>query len=371
MTSSSNLAPVQLSVIIPTYNERENLEPLTAAISNALKLHEWEIIFVDDDSADGTIAAARALNARDNRVRSIRRIGRRGLASACVEGMLASSAPFIAVIDADLQHDPALLPSMLRHLLDDSADIVIASRYLPGGSLGDWTEQRAGRSRFATRLACFLTGVAVTDPMSGYFMLRRDIVEEHARQLSAVGFKILLDILLTAAGDLRILEVPLRFRQRLHGESKMSAAVAWDYLMFLADRLAGGRVPVRFIAFCVIGLTGVGVHFLVLATLLRGLEVSFVLAQAAATSASMVSNFTINNLLTYSDRQLKGWHWFKGLTSFAVICGFGALTNIGVAAWLFEHQVGWQFAALAGIAASAVWNYGVSARYTWGAESVR
>ena len=357
---------VLISVIVPTYNERQNLGHLILAIAAALANVRWEIITVDDDSPDGTAAAARAFYADHARVRTIRRIGRRGLASACVEGMLASSAPFVAVIDADLQHDPALLASMLRRLANDEADIVIASRYVAGGDLGDWSAQRTSASRLATKLAHAVTGVKVRDPMSGYFMLRREIIDEHAHALSSVGFKILLDILVTAGADARVLEVPLRFGQRLHGESKMSAAVTWDYLLLLADKAAGGRLPVRFIAFCAIGLTGVGVHFLVLATLLKLIGMRFVAAQAVATCISIVSNFTINNLLTYADRRLRGWRWISGLASFALICGFGALANVGVAAWLFGHQVGWPLAAFAGIAASAVWNYGVSARYTWG-----
>ena len=360
---------VLISVIVPTYNERENLGHLILAIAAALANVRWEIIIVDDDSPDGTAAAAREIYAHDGRVRAIRRIGRRGLASACVEGMLASSAPFVAVIDADLQHDPALLASMLRRLANDEADIVIASRYVTGGDLGDWSAQRTNGSRLATRLAHAVTGVKVRDPMSGYFMLRREIIDEHAHALSAVGFKILLDILVTAGAEARVVEVPLRFASRLHGESKMSAAVTWDYLLLLADKAAGGRLPVRFIAFCAIGLTGVGVHFLVLATLLKLIGISFVAAQAVATSVSIVSNFTINNLLTYADRRLRGWRWLSGLASFALICGFGALANVGVAAWLFGHKVGWPLAAFAGIAASAVWNYGVSARYTWGASN--
>lgn len=359
----------QLSIIVPTYRERQNLEPLVDAIAAALEDVAWEVIIVDDDSPDGTAAAGRALYARDARIRTIRRIGRRGLASACIEGMLASSAEYVAVIDADLQHDPALLGLMLQRLLNDEADIVIGSRYVAGGDVGDFTAQRAQGSQLATNLAHRLTGVTVRDPMSGYFMLRRDIVEEHAHALSAVGFKILLDILITAGGEMRVMEVPLRFGERLHGESKMSAAVVWDYLMLLADKIADGRIPVRFISFCAIGLTGVAIHFLVLASLYKGLGIAFVAAQAAATAVSLVSNFTVNNLLTYSDRQLRGWRWAGGLASFALICGFGALANVGMAAWLFGHQVGWPLAAFAGIAASAVWNYGVSARYTWGAST--
>jgi dolichol-phosphate mannosyltransferase len=360
--------PAEVSIIVPTYNERGNIEPLLTGITAALEGLAWEVIFVDDDSSDGTAAAAQAIYAREPRVRTIRRVGRRGLASACIEGMLASSAPAVAVMDADLQHDPMLLPLMFQRLLADQADVVVASRYVAGGDMGGWSVSRAKSSHMAARLAHALTGVAVHDPMSGYFMLRREIIERNARDLSGLGFKILLDILLTSDVPLRVVEVPLRFRPRLHGTSKASGAVAWEYLLFLAEKATGGRLPVRFIAFSAIGAAGVGVHFVVLLLALKLMALPFVAGQIAATSVSIVSNFTINNLLTYADQRLRGWRWVMGLVSFALICGFGAFANVGIAAWLFARQVGWPLAALAGIAVSAVWNYGVSARYTWGWE---
>lgn len=357
--------PVQLSVIIPTYNERANLEPLICLITTALNGLRWEVIFVDDDSPDGTALAARALYDSDSRVRCIRRIGRRGLASACIEGMLASSAPIVVVMDADLQHDPALIPLMLRRMATEDADVVVASRYVDGGDLGNWTVARENGSRLATKLAHRLTGVTVRDPMSGYFMVKRDVIERHASAYSGLGFKILLDILLTGGSSLCTVEVPLRFGERLHGDSKASGAVAWEYLLFLLEKATGSRVPVRFIAFCSIGAIGVGVHFLVLLLFLKALGTRFIFGQIAATCVSIVSNFTINNLLTYADRRLSGLRWISGLASFGLICGFGALANVGIAAWLFARHASWPAAALAGIAASAVWNYGVSARYTW------
>jgi dolichol-phosphate mannosyltransferase len=367
-SSRQSPEPVELSLVIPTYNERDNLVPLVRRISAALDGYAWEVIFVDDDSPDGTAEAARALYADDPRVRSIRRIGRRGLASACIEGMLASSAPLLAVMDADLQHDPALLPLMLRRLVSENADVAVASRYVDGGDLGAWSAGRTTGSRMATRLAHRLTGVTVRDPMSGYFVVKRHIIEQNAHAYSGLGFKVLLDILLTARDPLRVVEVPLRFGQRAHGSSKASSAVAWEYLLFLFEKATGGRIPVRFIAFCTIGGLGVAVHFLVLLLFLKLIGTHFIAGQIAATAVSIISNFTINNLLTYADCRLRGWRWIRGLASFGLICGFGALANVGVAAWLFAKHTSWPLAALAGIAASAVWNYGVSARYTWSGE---
>ncbi|MGH8027695.1 MAG: glycosyltransferase family 2 protein [Pseudoxanthomonas sp.] len=359
------VAPVELSVIVPTFNERANLDELIGRIGAALPDVAWEAIVVDDDSPDGTHAHARALSARDGRVRIIRRVGRRGLSSACIEGMLSCSAPYLAVMDADLQHDPALLPAMLRLLREDRTDLVVASRYIAGGATGAWAKHRALLSRVATRITRKVARLQLSDPMSGYFALHRQVVDDSARRLSGLGFKILLDLVLSAGRPLRIAELPFVFGVRTRGESKLSVSVAWECALLLVDKTVGRYIPARFAAFACIGAFGVGVHFLVLSVLYLLAGVEFLAAQIAATCVAIVANFSVNNLLTYSDRSLKGPAWWGGLLSFAAICGFGALANIGVSDYLFGHHARWPVAALAGIAASAVWNYAVSARYTW------
>jgi dolichol-phosphate mannosyltransferase len=358
-------APVELSIIAPTFNEAANLESFVAQVEEALGDGAWEIIFVDDDSPDGTSERARALHRADGRVRVLRRVGRRGLSSACIEGMLSSSAPYLLVMDADLQHDASLLPRMLQVIRENKADLVVASRYADGGGLGAWNQSRARLSRFATRLTQRLTGAPLTDPMSGFFALRREVFDEHVRGLSGLGFKILLDLVLTARGRLRIQEVPYVFGLRLNGESKLSTAVSWECLLLLIDKLVGRFIPVRFFAFGCVGLLGAGVHFTILSTLMATGKFSFVACQAAATGVAMVANYTVNNVLTYAGQSLSGWRWLKGLASFALISGIGALANIGVANFLFQRATAWPVSALAGIAASAVWNYAVSSRYTW------
>jgi dolichol-phosphate mannosyltransferase len=357
--------PIEISVIVPTFNERDNLGELIGRIGAALDTVSWEVIVVDDDSPDGTHAQARALSSRDGRVRVIRRVGRRGLSSACIEGMLSSSARYLAVIDADLQHDPALLTSMLEVLRVDRADAVVGSRYIAGGSVGEWAGQRALLSRLATRLTHKVTRVRLSDPMSGYFAIRRALLDETAHRLSGMGFKILLDFVLSANRPLRIVELPFTFGARTRGASKLSAPVIWECALLLVDKTIGAYVPARFCAFACVGALGVIAHFLTLSTLYLLFGVGFVAAQAAATALSIAVNFSINNLLTYSDRSLKGWRWWTGLLSFGATCGFGALANVGVANYLFSQHARWPLAALAGIAASAVWNYVVSARYTW------
>jgi dolichol-phosphate mannosyltransferase len=357
--------PAEISVVIPTYNESGNLAELIRRLDRALEGIAWEVIVVDDDSPDGTAAQARALYQRDPRVRCLRRIGRRGLSSACIEGLLASSAPYQAVMDGDLQHDPAILRTMLHTLRTNEADLVIGSRYAQGGSVGDWNGQRVLISRVATRLSSLVTRRPISDPMSGFFALRREVLEACVRSLSSLGFKILLDIVASSPKSVRIKEVPFTFGERLAGESKLTTNVVWEYLLLLADKLVGRYVPVRFLAFASIGALGVGVHFLVLTFGFKLFGQSFAVSQSIATGVAIAFNYTVNNLLTYSGQSLRGRRWVLGLLSFYLICGIGAFANVGVSSYLFGQNTSWPLAALAGIALSSVWNYAVTARYTW------
>ncbi|WP_253716829.1 glycosyltransferase family 2 protein [Sphingomonas sp. AP4-R1] len=362
-------APVELAVIVPTFNEKANLATLLARVDAALRGIRWEMIVVDDDSPDGTAEHARTLHARDPRIRVIRRIGRRGLASASLEGMLASSAPFVAVMDADLQHDPALLAQMLRVLRGGETDLVVGSRHVEGGSLGDWARSRVTTSRVATWLARSVAGVELSDPMSGFFALRREVIDRCAPDLSAIGFKVMLDIVLTAGPSLRIRELPLLFSLRENGESKLSPRVAWDYVMMLADKMIGHAIPVRILSFAAVGTVGLLVHLTVLSLLFGLSGIAFLPAHIAATLTAITSNYAINNLLTYPDRQRRGWGWPIGLASFALVCTIGAIANVFVATRLLDHGLPWELAAVAGILVGMVWNYGASARTTWSASA--
>ena len=356
---------LDLSIVVPAFNEAGNVLELVARLDGVLAGRRWEVVVVDDDSPDGTAGLVRALAARDPRVRILQRIGRRGLSTACIEGMLATAGPCIAVMDADLQHDEALLPRMLELLARGEADVVVGSRYVAGGGLGEWPQPRREMSRVATRLARLILREEIADPMSGFFMLRREVLEQRVRLLSGLGFKILLDLLTATRGPLRVVELPFEFRARHAGASKLDSSAAWDFLMLLGDRLFGRYVPVRFVAFAVVGAAGVLVHFAVLALLLRTAATSFTLAQSCATIGTMAFNFTINNQLTFRDRRLHGLRWWGGLASFMAACGVGALANVGIASYLFERRTQWALAALAGIAVGAVWNYAVTSRYTW------
>ena len=361
----------ELAIVVPTLNERDNVDPLLSLVGAALGDVRWEVIFVDDDSRDGTPEHIRALALGDSRVRCLQRIGRRGLSSACVEGMLASGAPVLAVMDGDLQHDEELLPRMLDVLKQGNADVVVGTRYSAGGGVGQWEASRARMSRFATRLSRYVVRADISDPMSGFFALRREAFEAAVRQLSSIGFKILLDLVASSPAPLRICELPYQFRTRRAGESKLDSQAVWEYLMLLVDKLVGAYVPARFVAFAAIGGLGVAVHFVVLAALFGPLHVSFAASQTAAALVAMTSNFALNNALTYRDRRLRGWGWLKGWLSFTLVCSIGLLANVGIAAYLFASQTAWVLAALAGIAVGAVWNYAVTSAYTWRSRARR
>jgi dolichol-phosphate mannosyltransferase len=355
---------LELSIIVPTFNERENVALLFEHVNRALNgQNNWEIVFVDDDSPDGTAAAVRELAVMDRRVRCVQRIGRRGLSTAVIEGMLASSSPYLAVIDADLQHDETLLPQMLSVLKSDNLDIVIGSRYIEGGAIGDWDKKRAAISGFATRLARLVVSADLADPMSGFFMLRRSAFDAAVHNLSGQGFKILIDLFASTPQPYKFRELPYVFGKRLHGESKLDTLVAWEYLTLLLDKLFGKVIPVRFIMFGAVGSLGVAVHFLALSASL--MAVPFTWAQTIATVVAMTSNFALNNVLTYRDRRLKGWKLLSGLLSFYAICGIGAAANIGVSSAIFEHNYSWWFSGLAGVIVGVVWNYVVSSVITW------
>jgi len=352
--------------VVPTFNERNNVRPLVHELSEVLPDIEWEVIFVDDDSADGTSKAVRALACKRSRVRCIQRIGRRGLASACVEGMLGSSAPYLALMDGDLQHDPKIIPMMLDLLKNTDAELVVGSRYVEGGSAGNWSEARLVVSRFATRLGYAVVPTTLKDPMSGFFVLRRTLLDEVVHNLSGFGFKILLDIFASARRPVTFREVPFVFRVRHSGESKLDSQVAWEYLMLLADKLVGRYIPVRFLAFGTVGGLGVCMHLIIVTAAYQILHTNFVAAQSIGTVLTMVFNYALNNILTYRDKRRRGLRWLTGLGSFLAVCSVGAVANVGVAAYLFNLQSEWILAAFAGVLIGAVWNYAVTSVYTWG-----
>ncbi len=359
--------PPHVSIIVPTFNEAHNVAELTRRLDSALAGMAWEVIFVDDDSPDGTAAAVKSLASADTRVRCIRRVNRRGLSGACIEGILSSAAPIVAVMDGDLQHDETILPGMIARLDRDECDIVVGSRLVEGGSSADgFTASRAFASNFAIRMAGMLVGSGVTDLTSGYFAMKREPFEAMAPRLTTSGFKILLDVLATAQPPLRASEAGYRFRSRFAGESKFDARAMGDFVGLIVHKATGGAIPPRFVMFIAVGGFGVAVHLLTLRLAMDlGVE-NFTLAQSIATVVAMTSNFIVNNTLTYADCKLKGAKALVGLLQFYAVCGVGAIANVGVASWMFGMDQAWWVAALAGVVMGSVWNYTMSSMFVWG-----
>ncbi len=357
--------PADLTLVVPTFNERDNVALLVERLGQALEGIAWEVVFVDDDSPDGTAGAVRALARRLPNVRCLQRLGRRGLSSACVEGILSSAAPYVAVIDGDLQHDETLLSAMLQMLQSEPLDIVIGSRFAGGGDFAAMPQRRLRISALGNRLARFVVAADLTDPMSGFFMLRRPAFDAAVRRLSGQGYKLLVDIFASSPHPLVFKELPFRFRERLYGESKLDTLVALEYLQLLLDKLVGRIVPVRFVLFAAIGGLGLFVHLAVLAVALKLLALGFAAAQGAATLIAMTWNFLLNNILTYRDRRLRGRKLLYGLFSFYAVCSVGAVANVGIAAYLFRADRSWWLAGVTGALIGAVWNYAISSVFTW------
>jgi len=354
-----------LAIVLPTFNERGNVGPMIDRLERALMGIHYEVIFVDDDSPDGTAEAVRQMARDRDNVRVLHRIGRRGLASACIEGILAAAAPFVAVMDADLQHDESILPEMLRRMREENLDLVVGSRNLAGGSMGEFARWRVKLSHLGKRLSLMGAEHELSDPMSGFFLVRVSTFEQFAHRLSGIGFKILLDIVLSAGPGLRVGEVAYRFRQREHGESKLDVLVGLEYFELLVDKHLGDLVNVKFVLFGMVGALGVGVHLLILRALLQIAGLSFAKGQAVTTFIVMILNFTLNNSVTYRDRRLKGWRFWGGLLTFCLACGLGVVANVAIANEAFRRGVPWVVAAITGLLFSAVWNYGVTSMTTW------
>lgn len=360
---------LELAVVVPTFNEVANIAIFVERLGVALKGRMFEVLIVDDDSPDGTADAARELARMDTRVRVIQRIGRRGLSSACIEGMCATAAPLVAVIDGDLQHDERVLAGMLESLqTEPGLDLAVGSRFVAGGNTGDWDRDRIAKSVLATRLSRFVLKAELSDPMSGFFMIRTAIVRSLAPDLSGIGFKILLDLMTTSPRPLAFREFGYVFRTRQAGDSKLDHVVAMEYLIVLYDRLFGHLIPVRFAMFCVIGAVGLAVHMAVMAGVYLGLATTFVTGQIIAAVAAMTGNFLLNNALTYRDRRLKGARQLlDGWISFCAVCSVGLIANVGVAAFVHDAQNGqWAVSAVLGVLIGAVWNYALSSRFVWG-----
>jgi dolichol-phosphate mannosyltransferase len=356
---------LELSVVIPTYKERQNVAPLVASLEAALQGLNWEVIFVDDHSPDHTADAIRELALTNPRVRILERVGRRGLSSACIEGMMASPAASIAVMDADMQHDETILPEMLRLLRSRKLDVVVGSRRTAGGSMGEFAEKRVRLSDLGSRVSKLVCHCDVTDPMSGFFIVNSEFFRASVPRLTGAGFKLLVDILASSPTRPRVAEVPYRFRNRLAGESKLDVNVELEYLFLIVDKIVGRYIPARFALFVAVGSLGLLIHLSILGIFQLFDTAAFSLGQVVATLSAMMFNFFLNNLVTFRDRRLKGIALVRGIVIFYAACSMGVLINLSFAHRLLSAGLPWYLAGLSGVAISSFWNYGVNTIVTW------
>ncbi len=354
-----------ITVIVPTYNERENVAALVRRVAATLSHYSYEILIIDDNSADGTAELARSL-ANKYPIKVIVRRDKRGLASAVVDGIGYASGQVIGVMDADLQHPPEVIPDLVKEI-EEGADIAIASRYAKGGSSAGWSLTRKIISRGAIIIAHLLLPATrkVSDPMSGFFMFRKSVVSE--AHLQPTGYKRLLEILMEGKFQ-KTGEVPYTFATRDRGASKLNTRQQVDYLRHVFSLMRRTGELIRFVKFCIVGASGVGVNLGLFWVLTRfaGLKENDFLALAAGIEASILSNFTLNEFFTFRDRRSAGSSFLTRLFKFNLISLVGAGVQAGVYA-LLNHVLGIYdlVSNLIGIALATLWNYLVNNWWTW------
>ncbi|MHC8509083.1 MAG: polyprenol monophosphomannose synthase [Rhodospirillales bacterium] len=349
----------ELAVIIPAYNERANVAPLLERLSAALAGVDWQAVYVDDNSPDGTAEAVRECARSDPRVSCIVRVGRRGLAGAVIEGVMASGAPIAAVIDADLQHDETVLPKMFEALKDPDIDVVVASRYAAGGGTGEWDSARERASRAATWVAGVIGPKDLTDPMSGFFAVRRTAFEGAVQAMSGKGYKILLDLFAASPKPLRFVEIPYTFRTRHAGESKLSLRVLYDYALMLADHTIGKHIPAAWLVLLAGWCAAVMAHMALLGLGVDAAGLAPGRAHIAALCIVLSAAYALSEALAHKPR--KGARWFAGLCGFALLAAPGALVNAWAGLAGADQVSGWAVSAFAGAAAGAGWTAAVLA----------
>ncbi len=359
----SDQEDLDVSIIIPTRNERENLPVLIENLQEVMEGRHFEIVIVDDDSEDSTWQVAEELSHRYRNIRVIRRINRKGLSSAITEGFILGKGKYVAVLDADLQHDHRLIAAMFDQIGD--CDVEIGSRYMDQKSVPGWDSWRSRLSRAGTVMAQKLLKQEVSDPMSGFFMIRRKIMQEIAPQLFEHGYKILFDILIRRP-DLKVKELPYDFKARLYGTSKLTAAVIFDFADLLISRAIPSRFNFQFIRYGAVGASGVVIHLFTLYVLYVVMGLLYPVSLVFAIETAMVSNYALNNQWTFKEHRFLGLQWWKGLVKFNLACMLGSALNLAIGWYLVEKTVPWFYASVLGIWVGTSWNYLSNRFFTWG-----
>ncbi len=381
--SSSTTAGPLLTVVTPTYNEAENLPILVTELHRALQGIDHEIVVADDDSPDGTWRVAEDLAEDDPTIRVMRRFHDKGLSAAVLDGMSIARAPYLAVIDADLQHDPDALPAMLDEVRS-GADVCVGSRSTEGGGFGDWSASRRFVSWVATVIARILLRVPVSDPMSGFFVISEEAYARTAPSINPRGFKVLLEFI-GRNKDLTVTEVGYTFRNRTHGETKLNGSVIRSYLLGVAELRLGRQVDPVFLLYVLVGIVGLGVNSVVFAAAealgvprittglndaLDPIEGSFVISVLV----SILVLFVLNNEFTFWEERYRGWKLVPAFVVFFVMSLIGTLVHVAV--FKFLQSIGFLLSVLGadwsrvtqnliGASVALVVNWYLNSTYLW------
>lgn len=356
---------MDISIIIPTFNEAENIPILINRLQEVLLRMDYEVIVVDDNSPDGTAAVVKDLAKGAKNISCIERVGRKGLSSAVIEGIRSSKGEFLVIMDADLQHDERIIPEMFNVCSRDTLDLVVGSRYAAGGDVGQFGKFRSRISSMATALSSKVIGVKIKDPLSGFFIVRKSFVLPLLEKLSGKGFKILLDIVLTAEKAPKIEEVPFVFGVRNAGKSKLSPVVALEFLILLIEKKFLIPLPLDFVSYMLVGLFGVLVHLAVLSLSLWVFALEFGPAQFFATLSAIASNFFLNNRYTFFQKSIVGRKMIRALFHFYFLCLIGLMINLAISSNIYAYGWPWYLAGFVGTLISAFWNYMSSKLVVW------
>ncbi len=359
----------RVSIVLPTYKERENISSIVQELFELFKSYELEILIVDDDSNDGTFELVKKISFEDSRIRIIRRVGRSGLASAIKEGLLSATGDYVALMDADGQHRPVDVLNAFLHALRNKTDLVVGSRFLKSADIKGLSQRRTGGSSLANVLSrCSLRKKYshITDYMSGCFVANLDACLAFIYKVDVNGFKFLYELLAVSRGKLSVEEIPLTFEPRLHGESKLDLSIVWDFLISLLHTATCRILPRRAISFAIVGLSGVLVQLLTTSFVMNIFAFTFKEALPISVITAATSNYLINNKLTFRSKRLTGVLLIKGLLKFLLVASFPVVANIGLATAFYNMVSDNELLAqIAGISIVFIWNYVASSRFVW------
>ena len=358
-----------LSIVIPTFNEASNITLIVDAVMNVLdKRVSYEIIIVDDDSQDKTWKIAEDYTSEYENITCFRRIAKNGLSSAVIDGFMLANGKYVGVIDADLQHDESILIKM-HDYCNKGADLVIGSRYCEDGSTGSWGAGRKLISKIATKMSQYITSIHTTDPMSGFFVIKKSLFLKVVDKLHIKGYKILLDIISQLdAKETKIVEVPYTFKNRINGESKLSPEVVMQLVDFIYLKAAGNYIPIDYLKFLSVGAIGAILHFTVLYIVYVFFGNSYQISLIIAIELTLIINYFINNLWTFRKKTHKGFKVFLGLVKFNILSGIGGIISYYLSISLFTAGTNWILASVIGAIVASLWNFNLNKVLTWNKE---